>query len=157
MVKCSIFVLSLLSWFDTRAYLSPVISTGLVFLFRPGYPRGTLSNHSEPIPAVLLGHDTYSGRKAAYAVGLTTQEYCVATSFVFMTTLINALSVLIVIVPVLLAVAFMMLIERKVLAAMQRRVGPNVVGVYGVGQALQVFAPAPTIRHRLSWTCLQMR
>jgi NADH-ubiquinone oxidoreductase chain 1 len=33
-----------------------------------------------------------------------------------------------VIVPILLAVAFMTIIERKQLAAMQRRVGPNSVG-----------------------------
>jgi NADH:ubiquinone oxidoreductase subunit H len=38
------------------------------------------------------------------------------------------LEVIIVIVPVLLAVAFMTIIERKQLAAMQRRVGPNTVG-----------------------------
>jgi NADH-ubiquinone oxidoreductase chain 1 len=42
--------------------------------------------------------------------------------------------VLVVIVPVLLAVAFMTIIERKQLAAMQRRVGPNQVGYYGVLQ-----------------------
>lgn len=51
-----------------------------------------------------------------------------------MTALLNTLSVLIIVVPILLAVAFMTLVERKVLAAMQRRVGPNVVGLYGVGQ-----------------------
>lgn len=56
-----------------------------------------------------------------------------------MQVLINILEVLIVIVPVLLAVAFMTLIERKVLAAMQRRIGPNYVGIYGV---LQPFADA---------------
>lgn len=49
-------------------------------------------------------------------------------------TIINLLSVLIIIVPVLLAVAFMTLIERKVLASIQRRIGPNVVGIYGIGQ-----------------------
>ncbi len=54
-------------------------------------------------------------------------------------TLIGLAEVLIVIVPILLAVAFMTLIERKVLAGIQRRVGPNVVGVYGV---LQPFADA---------------
>jgi len=56
-----------------------------------------------------------------------------------LTTLYNLLEVLIVLVPILLAVAFMTIIERKVLAAMQRRVGPNKVGYYGV---LQPFADA---------------
>lgn len=46
----------------------------------------------------------------------------------------NLLEVLIVLVPILLSVAFMTIIERKVLAAMQRRVGPNKVGYYGVLQ-----------------------
>jgi NADH-ubiquinone oxidoreductase chain 1 len=42
--------------------------------------------------------------------------------------------VLILLIPVLLSVAFMTIIERKVLAALQRRVGPNTVGYYGVMQ-----------------------
>lgn len=49
----------------------------------------------------------------------------------------NFLNVLIVLVPMLLGVAFMTIIERKVLAAMQRRVGPDTVGIYGI---LQPFA-----------------
>jgi NADH-ubiquinone oxidoreductase chain 1 len=56
-----------------------------------------------------------------------------------MRLLYGLLEVLVVLVPILLAVAFMTIIERKTLAAMQRRVGPNVVGYYGV---LQPFADA---------------
>src|SRR5712675_1234964 len=51
----------------------------------------------------------------------------------------NLIDVLTVILPVLLAVAFMTIIERKQLAAHQRRVGPNTVGYYGI---LQPFADA---------------
>ena len=53
--------------------------------------------------------------------------------------LINLIDVLVIILPVLLAVAFMTIIERKQLAAMQRRIGPNTVGFYGI---LQPFADA---------------
>lgn len=53
--------------------------------------------------------------------------------------LYNFLEILIVLVPILLSVAFMTIIERKVIGSIQRRVGPNVVGYYGV---LQPFADA---------------
>ena len=53
-----------------------------------------------------------------------------------LTILYSLVEVLIVLVPVLLAVAFMTIIERKVLASIQRRVGPTVVGVYGILQPL---------------------
>ena len=42
--------------------------------------------------------------------------------------IINLIDVLLVLLPILLAVAFMTIIERKQLAAHQRRVGPNTVG-----------------------------
>ena len=44
--------------------------------------------------------------------------------------------ILITIVPVLLAVAFFTVLERKVLAGIQRRRGPNVVGFWGILQAI---------------------
>src|SRR6266702_3352022 len=53
--------------------------------------------------------------------------------------LINLLDVLLVLLPILLSVAFMTIIERKQLAAHQRRVGPNTTGYYGV---LQPFSDA---------------
>jgi NADH:ubiquinone oxidoreductase subunit H len=53
--------------------------------------------------------------------------------------LYNLLEILIVVVPILLAVAFITIIERKVMGSIQRRIGPNVVGYYGV---LQPFADA---------------
>lgn len=50
--------------------------------------------------------------------------------------LISLLKILIIIVPLLLSVAFFTLAERKVLGAIQRRRGPNVVGAYGLLQPL---------------------
>nr|YP_010881017.1 NADH dehydrogenase subunit 1 [Grateloupia cornea]WIA66135.1 NADH dehydrogenase subunit 1 [Grateloupia cornea] len=46
------------------------------------------------------------------------------------------LKVLIIILPLLIAVAYMTLAERKVMAAMQRRKGPNIVGIFGLLQPL---------------------
>ena len=54
-------------------------------------------------------------------------------------TLFSTLDVLIVILPMLLGVAFMTIIERKQLAAHQRRVGPNTTGFVGL---LQPFSDA---------------
>ena len=51
--------------------------------------------------------------------------------------IVNLIDVLVVIVPMLLAVAFMTIIERKQLAFMQRRVGPNTTGYYGILQPLK--------------------
>jgi NADH-ubiquinone oxidoreductase chain 1 len=62
------------------------------------------------------------------------------TLYIFiMLALYGLIEVLVVIVPVLVSVAFMTVVERKILAAMQRRVGPNAVGAYGM---LQPFADA---------------
>jgi NADH-ubiquinone oxidoreductase chain 1 len=58
---------------------------------------------------------------------------------IMLSLLLNLIDVLTVILPILLAVAFMTIIERKQLAAHQRRVGPNTVGYYGL---LQPFADA---------------
>lgn len=45
------------------------------------------------------------------------------------------LQILIIVVPLLAAVAFFTLAERKILASIQRRRGPAVVGLWGLGQA----------------------
>ena len=57
----------------------------------------------------------------------------------YLLTLISVIEVLLIVVPVLVTVAFVTVAERKTMASMQRRLGPNIVGYYGL---LQAFADA---------------
>jgi NADH-ubiquinone oxidoreductase chain 1 len=57
----------------------------------------------------------------------------------YLDNIISIVEVLIVTVPALLTVAFITIAERKTMASMQRRLGPNIVGYYGL---LQPFADA---------------
>src|SRR6201993_2296232 len=52
---------------------------------------------------------------------------------------IAIIEVILVTIPVLLTVAYVTVAERKTMASMQRRLGPNIVGYYGL---LQAFADA---------------
>jgi len=54
----------------------------------------------------------------------------------FWWVLISLIKILIIVVPLLISVAYFTLAERKILGAIQRRRGPNVVGVYGLLQPL---------------------
>ena len=56
-----------------------------------------------------------------------------------MQIIIAIIEVVLVVVPALLTVAFVTIAERKTMASMQRRLGPNIVGYYGL---LQAFADA---------------
>lgn len=50
--------------------------------------------------------------------------------------IISIIKILLIIVPLLISVAYFTLAERKILGAIHRRMGPNVVGVYGLLQPL---------------------
>ena len=56
----------------------------------------------------------------------------------YLPLLISIVEVLIVTVPVLLTVAFVTIAERKTMASMQKGLGPNVVGYYGLLHALYI-------------------
>jgi NADH-quinone oxidoreductase subunit H len=54
----------------------------------------------------------------------------------FLNTILTLIKILIIIVPLLIAVAYFTLVERKILGAIQRRRGPNVIGYLGLLQPL---------------------
>lgn len=66
-------------------------------------------------------------------------NYLLFYTMISFITFISVIEVLVVIIPVLLTVAFVTIAERKTMASMQRRLGPNIVGYYGL---LQAFADA---------------
>jgi NADH-ubiquinone oxidoreductase chain 1 len=57
----------------------------------------------------------------------------------YLPTLISVIEVILIVVPALLTVAYVTVAERKTMASMQRRLGPNIVGYFGL---LQAFADA---------------
>ena len=57
----------------------------------------------------------------------------------YLSIIMSIIEVILILVPALLAVAYVTVAERKTMASMQRRLGPNVVGYYGL---LQAFADA---------------
>ena len=70
-----------------------------------------------------------------FFVGLPfTTDLSMGSSLVFV--LLCVVKFLAIAVPLLVAVAYLTLLERKVMASMQRRKGPNVVGAYGLLQPL---------------------
>jgi len=58
---------------------------------------------------------------------------------IYLSTFISIIEVVLLSIPVVLAVAYVTVAERKTMASMQRRLGPNIVGYYGL---LQAFADA---------------
>src|SRR5688572_11852447 len=50
-------------------------------------------------------------------------------------TIISLIEVVLVLVPALIGIAYVTIAERKTMASMQRRLGPNAVGYYGLMQA----------------------
>ena len=57
---------------------------------------------------------------------------------IWFSILIKLIDFFIIIVAVLISLAYLTLIERKVMGIMQRRKGPNVVGIVGLLQPLSV-------------------
>src|ERR1700720_4476656 len=57
----------------------------------------------------------------------------------YLSFITSILEVIVVTVPALLIVAYVTVAERKTMASMQRRLGPNIIGYYGL---LQAFADA---------------
>ena len=60
-------------------------------------------------------------------------------TMLYLSTITSIIEVILITVPALLIVAYVTVAERKTMASMQRRLGPNVIGYYGL---LQAFADA---------------
>src|SRR3978361_1043745 len=60
-------------------------------------------------------------------------------TMLYLSFITSILEVILITVPALLIVAYVTVAERKTMASMQRRLGPNVIGYYGL---LQAFADA---------------
>jgi NADH-ubiquinone oxidoreductase chain 1 len=58
---------------------------------------------------------------------------------IYLSTFVSIIEVILLSIPVVLAVAYVTVAERKTMSSMQRRLGPNIVGYYGL---LQAFADA---------------
>ncbi len=58
---------------------------------------------------------------------------------IFEQLMVSLFEILTILLPILIGVAYLTVAERKTMAVMQRRVGPNIVGFYG---SLQAFADA---------------
>lgn len=72
------------------------------------------------------------------------------------TLMVLVLKILMIVVPLILAVAYLTLMERKVIGYIQSRIGPNRVGVYGLGQPFadviklifkEIIIPTPSNRY----------
>lgn len=57
-------------------------------------------------------------------------------SLFFFSFIINILKIVLIVVPVLISVAYITLVERKVIASIQKREGPNFVGFFGLLQPI---------------------
>jgi len=122
---------------ELRASL--VTSTGLTSRRDQGYFSAFLGTIAElikrfilpVIPVLLLAVPVLLLFGSSF---LPTIDLGLLNSVVFI--LICVVKFLAIAVPLLVAVAYLTLLERKVMASMQRRKGPNVVGAYGLLQPL---------------------
>lgn len=67
---------------------------------------------------------------------ISTQFELYLNEYSFLSYIIILVKILIIVIPLLISVAYFTLAERKILGAIQRRRGPNVVGIYGLLQPL---------------------
>lgn len=95
-----------------------------------GYFNNTLWTLSEIIKRFLVPIGAFS------IVGITFAFFFINADINVSFILLSVVKIILIVLPLLISVAYLTLLERKVMAAMQRRKGPGVVGVFGLLQPL---------------------
>lgn len=125
--SCSTYFVLFFTFFDSADHYDKL--TYEILTYRNCFPRKIDQNNNNG-QEIFLNSLDYSD----VLVQTNFFDYVTFFSLIFLGTLLQILAF--VFVPLLLAIAFLTLLERKILAAMQGRLGPNFTGWRGLLQPI---------------------